>query len=67
MNMKVDIKDVIYDLAEQILYHKELYYDGYPEITDFEYDFLEERLKQIAPDHPVLKMVGYNPDYKLRR
>lgn len=45
-------------LAQQILKHKNLYYAGKPIISDFEFDELEEQLRKLDPDHPVLKMVG---------
>jgi DNA ligase (NAD+) len=45
-------------LAHQILYHKKKYYDGEPEISDEAYDALEERLRQIDPNNPVLHIVG---------
>jgi DNA ligase (NAD+) len=51
---KSDIKK----LAHQILYHKKKYYDGEPEISDEAYDALEERLRQIDPNNPVLHIVG---------
>jgi len=41
-----------------ILYHKRKYYDGEPEISDAEYDSLEDRLRNIDPDNPVLFIVG---------
>lgn len=45
-------------LEEQILKHKALYYQGRPEITDSEYDRLEEELKAIDPENTVLSVVG---------
>ncbi len=45
-------------LESLIRYHKALYYQGNPEISDHEYDKLEEDLKKIDPDNPVLKLVG---------
>ena len=45
-------------LAEEILKHKIKYYQGEAEITDQEYDALEERLRKIAPKHKVLHIVG---------
>jgi DNA ligase (NAD+) len=49
----------VHELAQSILKHKELYYQGTPEIDDQAYDQLEEKLKQLAPDHPVLSVVGH--------
>ena len=45
-------------LEEQILKHKALYYQGRPEISDHEYDQLEEELKAIDPENSVLNVVG---------
>ena len=35
------------NLANRILYHKRKYYDGEPEISDIEYDRLEEKLRDL--------------------
>jgi len=45
-------------LENLILYHKRKYYDDDSEISDAEYDSLEDRLKDIDPDNPVLFIVG---------
>lgn len=45
-------------LADEILKHKDLYYKGKPEISDAAYDKLEDELLTLAPDHPVLSIVG---------
>jgi DNA ligase (NAD+) len=45
-------------LADEILRHKELYYQGHPEINDQDYDQLEDSLRGISPNHPVLSFVG---------
>lgn len=52
---------VIESLAEQIRYHRDRYYNDAPEITDDEFDALEDRLRAMAPDHPVLAEVGAPP------
>jgi DNA ligase (NAD+) len=48
----------IQKLASLILNHKTLYYNGNPEISDEEYDRLEDELRQLDPNHYVLSMVG---------
>jgi DNA ligase (NAD+) len=48
----------IKDLEGQIIKHKSLYYRGKPEISDFEYDALEDKLREIDPTNPVLEIVG---------
>lgn len=48
----------IKNLEFEIIKHKNLYYQGRPELSDFEYDKLEEKLKQLDPESPVLEMVG---------
>lgn len=45
-------------LAHQIMHHKRAYYSGAPEISDAEYDALEDELRALNPDHPVLQIVG---------
>lgn len=45
-------------LADEILRHKDLYYRGKPEISDAAYDKLEDELRTLSPDHPVLALVG---------
>lgn len=46
------------ELEQLILKHKALYYAGHPEISDFEYDKLEEELKVLNPESFVLSVVG---------
>ena len=44
----MDIKEEVKTLREQIEYHSNRYYNmDAPEITDYEYDMLMQRLKQI--------------------
>lgn len=50
----------IQELEQLILKHKSLYYRGRPEISDVDYDQLEEELKNLDPDNNVLKLVGTN-------
>ncbi|MHA2154281.1 MAG: NAD-dependent DNA ligase LigA [Candidatus Hodarchaeales archaeon] len=45
-------------LANKILYHKRKYYDGEPEISDEAYDSLEDKLRQLDPENPVLFVIG---------
>ena len=45
-------------LEELIKYHKALYYQGRPEISDFDFDKLEEKLKNVSPNSSVLKIIG---------
>lgn len=47
-------------LASELLFHKKLYYTGRAKISDEAYDALEEKLRKISPEHPVLSLVGYN-------
>ena len=46
-------------LASQILYHKKLYYLGKSILSDSEFDYLEDKLKEADPHHAVLSVVGY--------
>ena len=51
----------IQKLEELIVYHKALYYQGRPEISDHEYDDLETELKKLHPGSSVLEIVGSLP------
>jgi DNA ligase (NAD+) len=51
-------------LVNQIIYHKKLYYSGNAKIPDYAYDRLEDELKKLEPNHPVLELVGYDPNYE---
>jgi DNA ligase (NAD+) len=53
------------ELAELVLKHKRLYYAGKPEISDREFDELEDELRRTAPDHPALAAVGTAPETDL--
>ncbi len=48
----------IKDLEQKIIKHKTLYYQGKPEISDFEYDAIEEELRTLDPTNSILDMVG---------
>lgn len=50
--------DRVHWLAAEIMRHKKLYYSGAPEISDVDYDQLEDELRALAPEHPVLAIVG---------
>ena len=52
------MKDQILELENKIIHHKELYYKGHAEISDEDYDKLEAKLKKLAPNSPVLQIVG---------
>ena len=51
--VKKSAKTGIDELAQQIRDHRQRYYNGEPEISDAEFDALEDRLRALAPDHPV--------------
>ena len=51
-------KEKVKKLENEILKHKNLYYQGKPEISDYEYDKLEEELKSLEPNSSVLSFVG---------
>lgn len=48
-------------LEELIKYHKAKYYIGSPEISDPEYDQLEEELRSLDPTNKVLEIIGSSP------
>lgn len=45
-------------LEKEIIKHKALYYQGRPEISDVEFDKLEDELKNLDPNNPTLNVVG---------
>ena len=51
-------------LERAILLNKRLYYRGEPTISDYTYDAIEDRLKQLSPEHTALSVVGSN-DYDI--
>jgi len=51
-------------LVLKILEHKKLYYSGKAIITDYEYDELEDDLAALDPNHDILNMIGFDPNYK---
>ncbi len=48
-------------LAAQIRAHRDRYYNDQPDISDQEFDALEDRLRAWSPEHPVLAEVGAAP------
>ncbi len=56
MSGNTDIKKLMRDMAAQLEYHSKMYYvyDA-PEISDFEYDAMFERLKQLEAQYPQYK------------
>lgn len=56
MQDKNSIKKMMRDIAEKLEYHSRRYYvyDS-PEISDYEYDAMFEKLKQLEAEHPELK------------
>ncbi|MBJ01005.1 MAG: hypothetical protein CME67_07210 [Halobacteriovoraceae bacterium] len=54
----MDKTEKIKSLEVEILKHKNLYYQGKPEISDYEFDKLEEELKNLDPKSPVLSFIG---------
>jgi len=53
--------DAIEHLATELRRHRAAYYAGEPAISDEEFDALEDRLRKLAPKHPVLGEVGARP------
>ncbi len=53
------------ELEDLIIKYKKAYYSGEPLISDEAYDSLEEELKGINPDNPVLHLVGTPVDGKI--
>ncbi len=45
-------------LVEEITRHRYLYYNEQPEISDAKYDALEDELRELDPDNPILFKIG---------
>lgn len=45
-------------LEREIIKHKNLYYQGKPEISDYEYDKIEDELRSLDPKNATLEIVG---------
>jgi DNA ligase (NAD+) len=52
------LKKRIKFLQSEILRHQDLYYNKTPEISDSEFDILVNELHKLAPDNPILHLVG---------
>lgn len=57
----------IQELEKLILHHKEKYYSGKAEISDEKYDALENELKKLDPENPVLSLVGFKQTETLEK
>lgn len=51
-------KDRVRELEREIRRHRRLYYNETPEISDDEFDALEDELRELDPESPVLREVG---------
>jgi len=63
----MEVQQEMRELTEKLLYHAKLYYnEDAPEISDFEYDALSRRLRELeeqypeyaSPDSPTRRVVG---------
>ena len=60
-----NVKEEIEKLRKEIEYHNKLYYEqDEPEISDYEYDKLTQRLKKLEKEHPEL-IVKSSPTQKI--
>lgn len=50
--------DRIHELAELVRKYKDAYYNGEPLVSDAAYDALEDELRELAPEHPILESIG---------
>jgi DNA ligase (NAD+) len=48
----------IKELEQEILKHRDLYYNKTPEISDAEFDLLEDQLRKLDPNNPILFQIG---------
>lgn len=54
-------KDKVATLVSKIQKHRELYYNGIPEISDSTFDSLWDELKKLDPSNEELKKIGVRP------
>ncbi len=57
----------IQELEKLIIHHKERYYIGQAEISDEEFDKLEDELKKLDPQNPVLQIVGFKQSEQVNK
>jgi DNA ligase (NAD+) len=53
-----ETRERISELEKLIQYHRDLYYNKTPKISDAKYDQLEDELKELDPSNPLLFKVG---------
>ncbi len=59
MSEKLDnIEERISYIVKEIERHRNLYYNEQPEISDAKYDVLEDELRNLDPENPILFKVG---------
>jgi DNA ligase (NAD+) len=46
------------ELAELITKYRDAYYNGQPLVSDAAYDAIEDELRTLSPEHPLLVLVG---------
>ncbi len=49
----------IAELEKLVAHHKALYWRGRPEISDHDYDKLEDELRTLDPDNKILETIGH--------
>ena len=54
-------RERVFQLEKLIKHHKALYYQGRPEISDEDFDVLEEELRKLSPKNKILSTVGELP------
>jgi DNA ligase (NAD+) len=57
----------IQELEKLIIHHKERYYKGQAEISDEDFDKLEDELKKLDPQNPVLQVVGFKQSEQVNK
>ena len=50
-------------MVRSIVLAKKAYYSGKPIMNDNQYDSVENELKLLDPNHPILYAVGYDDTY----
>jgi len=60
-------RKLIEELAKQIRFHQDLYYNHHPQISDKEFDQLWDELKHLNPSHEVFQHVGVDNDDRYQK
>jgi DNA ligase (NAD+) len=61
MQSEQQFGDEVEAKASLLAIYKQRYYQGQASVPDEVYDALEDELRRLAPNHPILRTVGFEP------